>query len=144
MTDLRADLTADVAIVGGGLVGLSLAIACGACGLDVVVVDREQPAKAADDAFDGRGSAIAWGSAQVLAGLGLWTELAPHAGPILDIRVSDGDSLLFLHYDHRAVGAHPLGYIIENRFIRRALYARLAALPRVRLLAPETARLAGV
>jgi 2-octaprenyl-6-methoxyphenol hydroxylase len=137
------DLTADVAIVGGGLVGLSLAIACGACGLTTVVVDRENPADAADDAYDGRGSAIAWGSAQVLRGLGLWEALEPHAGPILDIRVSDGDSLLFLHYDHRAVGAHPLGYIIENRFIRRALYARLAALPQVRLLAPESARLAG-
>ncbi len=138
-----ADLTADVAIVGGGLVGLTLAIACGEAGLGVVVVDREPPATAADDAFDGRGSAIAWGSAQVLKGLGLWGALAAHAGPILDIRVSDGDSLLFLHYDHRAVGTHPLGYIIENRFIRRALYARLAPLSRVQLLAPEAARLAG-
>lgn len=126
----------DVAIVGGGLVGLSLAAALGQAGLRVAVVDRERPAVAAADRFDGRGSAIAWGSAQALRGIGVWPLLAPHAAPILDIRVSDGDSLLFLHYDHRAVGDVPLGYIVENRFIRRALYARLAALPAVRLLAP--------
>jgi 2-octaprenyl-6-methoxyphenol hydroxylase len=48
-----------------------------------------------------------------------------------------------LHYDHRAVGPHPLGYIIENRFIRRALYKHLASLPQVQLLAPESARLQG-
>jgi 2-octaprenyl-6-methoxyphenol hydroxylase len=50
--------------------------------------------------------------------------------------VSDGDSLLFLHYDHREVGDEPLGYIIENRFTRRALYAALARVANVSLIAP--------
>lgn len=128
-------LPVDVVIIGGGLVGLSMAVALGQAGLSVAVVDRESPVIAAADPFDGRGSAIAWGSAEALRGLGLWDRLAPHAAPILDIRVSDGDSLLFLHYDHREVGA-PLGYIIENRFTRRALYARVAEIPNIRLLAP--------
>ncbi len=146
VTDVPADtispIRADVLIVGGGLVGLTLARALGSAGLAVVVVDRERPARAADDAFDGRGSAIAWGSAQVLRGLGLWDDLAAHAEPIRDIRVSDGESHLFLHYDHRHSGLTaagspaPLGYIIENRFIRRALYAALAATSEVQLLAP--------
>ncbi len=137
-----ATLCADVVIAGGGLVGLTLARALGSAGLEVVVVDREAPARAADDAFDGRGSAIAWGSAQVLTGLGLWARLAAHAEPIRDIRVSDGESLLFLHYDHRQAGvaaggaAAPLGYIVENRYVRRALYAVLAETPSVRLIAP--------
>lgn len=142
-------IRADVIIVGGGLVGLTLARALGLAGLAVVVVDRERPAGAADDAFDGRGSAIAWGSAQVLRGLGLWDDLAAHAEPIRDIRVSDGESHLFLHYDHRDSGLTagsrpaPLGYIIENRFIRRALYAALAATSQVWLVAPaEVATLA--
>ena len=133
---------ADVLIVGGGLVGLSLAVALGSAGLEVIVVDREPPAAAADDAFDGRGSAIAWGSTRVLAGIGVWPHVAGHAEAIREIRVSDGRSLLFLHYDHREAGIAvdgqpaPLGYIIENRFIRRALYTTLAAVPGVRLLAP--------
>ncbi|MBV8538938.1 MAG: UbiH/UbiF/VisC/COQ6 family ubiquinone biosynthesis hydroxylase [Alphaproteobacteria bacterium] len=135
-------ISADVVIIGGGLVGLTLARALGSAGLAVTVVDRERPARAADDAFDGRASAIAWGSAQVLRGLGLWEHLAPHAEPIRDIRVSDGASLLFLHYDHREAGLAaggqpaPLGYIVENRFIRRALYAALAETTELQLMAP--------
>ena len=106
---------ADALIIGGGLVGLSIALALGRVGLRVAVIDRDRPADLAADRFDGRASAIALGSARVLQGLGLWADLAAHAQPILDIRVSDGDSLLFLHYDHREVGDEPLGYIIENR-----------------------------
>jgi 2-octaprenyl-6-methoxyphenol hydroxylase len=132
-------LSCDVVVLGGGLVGLSTAAALGQGGLRVIAVDREQPATAAADPFDGRGSAIAWGSAQALRGIGLWSMLDAHAAPIEEIRVSDGDSRLFLHYDHEQVGGNPLGYIIENRFIRRALYARLAALPSVTLLAPAHA-----
>lgn len=131
--------TCDVVVLGGGLVGLSTATALGQAGLSVVAVDREKPTVAAADRFDGRGSAIAWGSAQALRGIGLWQKLASHAAPIEEIRVSDGESRLFLHYDHEQVGGNPLGYIIENRFIRRALYARLAELATVTLLAPAMA-----
>ncbi|HEX9463184.1 MAG TPA: UbiH/UbiF/VisC/COQ6 family ubiquinone biosynthesis hydroxylase [Alphaproteobacteria bacterium] len=140
--------SADLLIVGGGLVGLTLATAFGSAGLTVAVVDRERPAAAGADIFDGRASAIAWGSAQVLAGIGLWEHLKPDAEAIREIRVSDGASRLFLHYDHREAGIAaaarpaPLGYIVENRFIRRALYAALAEHPTVRLLAP--AELAGL
>lgn len=137
---------ADLLIIGGGLVGLSLAQALGGAGLRIVVADREQPAVAANDAFDGRASAIAWGSAQVLRAIGLWDRLAAHAEPIRDIRVSDGDSLLFVHYDHRQAGLEdgdgpaPLGYIIENRFTRRALYDALKQQSSVTFLAPVEVR----
>jgi 2-octaprenyl-6-methoxyphenol hydroxylase len=126
----------DAVIAGGGLVGLILALALGRAGLNATVIDREVPDHAAADRFDGRASAIALGSARVLQGIGLWPRLAAHAQPIKDIRVSDGDSLLFVHYDHRELGSEPLGYIIENRFIRRALYAAIADEQHVRLCAP--------
>ncbi len=86
--------------------------------------------------FDGRTSAIAHGSQQVLAGIGLWPLVAAEAEPILEIRVADGGSPLFLHYDHHAVGDHPLGYIVENRVLRRALMTRAAQLATLRHLAP--------
>src|SRR5215470_247398 len=147
--------TADVAIVGGGMVGMTLAAALGSAGLAVVIVDAEAPAAMTAAPFDGRSSAIAFGSQQVLAGVGAWAGMAAEAQPILDIRVSDGDgqggvSRLFLHYDHRTLGgpgtapeaAPPFGHIVENRVIRRALLERLAGLPTVRHIAP--ARVAGV
>ncbi len=131
-------LTAEVLIVGGGLVGLTLAAGLGRAGIDTVVVDREPPQESAEDRFDGRGSAIAYGSSRVLDGIGLWPLIEAEAQPILDIRVSDGDSRLFLHYDHAQVGDHPLGYIVENRVTRRGLYRLLQEIPRVRLIAPAT------
>jgi 2-octaprenyl-6-methoxyphenol hydroxylase len=127
---------ADVVIVGGGMVGLTLALALGGAGLEVVVVDREDPATALGAPYDGRASAIAFGSRRVLEGLGVWDRMAAEAEPILDIRVSDGDAPLFLHYDHREVGDEPLGHIVENRAIRKALFARRAEIPAIDLRAP--------
>jgi 2-octaprenyl-6-methoxyphenol hydroxylase len=119
------DACFDVAVVGGGLVGATLALALGQVGFRVALIDREDVATQTAEAYDGRASAIALGSKHVLAGLGVWPALAPEAGPILDIRVSDGPSRLFLHYDHRAVSDEALGYIVENRHLRRALVTAL-------------------
>jgi 2-octaprenyl-6-methoxyphenol hydroxylase len=136
------EIRTELLVVGGGLAGLSLAVACAGSGIDVVVVDREDPAATVGEAFDGRTTAIAYGSQQVLAGIGLWPEIAAEAEPILEIRVADGDAPLFLHYDHRDLGAAPLGWIVENRVLRRGLQACLARLPQLRHLAP--ARVDGV
>lgn len=127
----------ELAIVGGGLSGLSLGIACAATGIEVAVIDREDPARYRDAAYDGRTTAIAFGSRQVLKGIGVWDALAPHAEPIREIRVADGASPLFLHYDGREIGAEALGYIVENRHLRGALQARAAALPSLAFHAPH-------
>ena len=73
----------DFIIVGGGLTGLSLAIACAAAGIEVAVIDREDPAATLAEPYDGRTTAIAHGSRQVLEGIGLWPLLAAEAEPIL-------------------------------------------------------------
>src|SRR5207248_11342298 len=52
-------------------------------------------------------------------------------------RVSDGRSRLFLHYDHRSVGSDPLGFIVENRHLRRTLNRAVAKAPSVQLFAPS-------
>ncbi len=129
--------TTEVVVVGAGMVGLSLACALAGAGVEVIVIDRAAPAAVTDAGADGRVSSIAHGSQRALAALGLWDAMAKHAQPILEIRVADGDSPLFLHYDHRDLGAAPLGYIVENRHIRRALFAAAARLDRLQLLAPS-------
>lgn len=138
-------VTADVVIIGGGMVGMTLAVALADAGIAVALVDAQAAPERTATSYDGRSSAIAYGSQQVLAGIGVWPGVAAEAQPILDIRVSDGDergrtSRLFLHYDHRDLAsdgeAPPFGHIIENQAIRRALLDRLAALPTARHLAP--------
>ena len=129
-------ISADLAIAGGGLVGLSLGVALARAGLDVVVMDGEAPARMRDAAFDGRVCSIAYGSKRVLDGIGVWDLMAPEAEPILEIRVTDQNAPLFLHYDHREVGDHPLGWIVENRVTRIALLEAAAACPTLHHLAP--------
>jgi 2-octaprenyl-6-methoxyphenol hydroxylase len=123
-------------IVGGGMIGLSLAIALARAGLAVVVVDRAAPQAIATAADDGRTTAIAHASALVLDGIGVWPMLAPLVSPIDEIRVSDGDSLMFLHYDHRELGDAPLGHIVENHVLRRVLLDAAMAAPGIDLRAP--------
>ncbi|MEQ9489920.1 MAG: 2-octaprenyl-6-methoxyphenyl hydroxylase [Alphaproteobacteria bacterium] len=135
---------ADVAIVGGGLVGLTLAAALGKAGLTVTVIDRDRPSTHVAPEYDGRSSAIALGSARVFRGVGLWPLLQDHAQPIWDIRVADGHVLrgvspLFLHYDHADIGDDPFGYIIENRYTRAALHSHIPTLETVTWLAPDAA-----
>src|SRR5258708_32630816 len=96
--------SADLLIVGGGLVGLTLATAFGSAGLTVAVVDRERPAAAGADIFDGRASAIAWGSAQALAGISLWEHLEPDSAAVRGVRLSDRASRLVPPLRHRTAG----------------------------------------
>lgn len=144
-----------MAIVGGGLVGLTLGCALAGAGLEVAVVDAERPETALDEPFDGRASAIALASQRLLHAVGVWPHVGEAAAPIRDIRVSDGRvgeaaSRLFLHYDAEEVAAEiaaggggtggatggAMGWIVENRVLRRALHRRAGELERLRLLAP--------
>jgi 2-octaprenyl-6-methoxyphenol hydroxylase len=135
----------ELLIAGGGLVGLLLGIACAAAGLEVAIVDPHDPETTLSNAYDARSSAIAYASRRVFDGLGLWQQIAAEAEPILEIRVADNGSPLFVHYDHRDLGTgEPLGYIVENRVLRRAFIGRALALPglsfraRHRVAAAET------
>ena len=113
----------DVVVVGGGMVGLSLSLGLARAGVPVALIERARLSDMAAAHFDGRGSAIAAGSRRILDGLGLWDGVADQAEPILEIRVADGTSPLFLHYDHKDIGDGPLGWIVENAVTRRALAA---------------------
>ncbi|MDA1089145.1 MAG: UbiH/UbiF/VisC/COQ6 family ubiquinone biosynthesis hydroxylase [Proteobacteria bacterium] len=131
-------LDTEVLIIGGGMVGATLATALGQSGVEVCVVDTQDPLDGLDAGFDGRASAIALASQRVLAALDIWPALQPMAAPIMDIRVSEADSLFFLHYDHKDTGDEPFGYMVENRNLRKALFHRLQDLPSARMLAPAS------
>src|SRR5580658_7101479 len=121
MAPAQSQLRVELIVAGGGLAGTMLAVACADAGIEVALVDREDPATLLGEAFDGRTTAVAFGSKRVLDAIGVWPLVAAQAEPILEIRVADGASPLFLHYDHRVLGEDPLGYIVENRVLRGAL-----------------------
>ncbi|MEQ8345772.1 MAG: UbiH/UbiF/VisC/COQ6 family ubiquinone biosynthesis hydroxylase [Sneathiellaceae bacterium] len=153
------DLRGDILVVGAGLVGMTMAIALARAGADVVLVDRAPLDLQQRPDFDGRASAIAQANVRYLTSLGVWQRLPPTA-PIREIRVSDGGSPFFLHYDSRALAgelsgelsgelagkpagapaaAEPLGRMVENRHLRLALAGTVADLPGIRLIAPAQA-----
>jgi len=130
-------INTDILVVGGGLNGLPLAIAVASAGLDVVVLEREDPNTVTDAGFDGRVSAIAHASRNLLRTIGVWDHIA-EAEPMLDIRITDGPSKFFLHYDHRQLGDEPFGHMVENRHMRQALLKRVSEINSLNLIAPAS------
>jgi 2-octaprenyl-6-methoxyphenol hydroxylase len=128
-------LQKDIAIAGGGMVGLTLALALAQGGLHVAVADPLTRAQMEDERFDGRVAALAFASVRMLKVLGLWERLENDAQAIDDIVVNEGTlghgpTPFSLHFDHREIG-EPLGHIVENRHIRKALFAAVAAEDRI-------------
>lgn len=121
--------SADVVIAGGGLVGASLAIALAPSGLTVRVVDPVTADAPAQPSYDDRSTALAPTSRRILEALGLWSAIAPEAGPIRRIHVSDQGGFGITRMDAAREGLDALGYVVPNRVLGRALRSALERLP---------------
>jgi 2-octaprenyl-6-methoxyphenol hydroxylase len=129
---------ADVIILGGGLVGLTLAVALDRHGLSSIVVDPADPEKTAAPAFDGRATAVASASYRMLEAIGVAARLEGEGCPIRTIRVSDGLEPGGIVFD-APDDDDPLGIMFENRRLRAALRESAEAAERVSLLMPARA-----
>ncbi len=126
----------EVLIVGGGLNGAALALALAAGGVASIVLDAAPRQIRTDPDFDGRAYALALTSRRMLAALGIWRAVEAEAQPILEVKVSDGRpgegaSPLHLHLDHAEIDEGPMGHMIEDRHLRRALIAAMDADERI-------------
>jgi 2-octaprenyl-6-methoxyphenol hydroxylase len=118
--------SADVLILGGGLVGSALAVALDAHGLTSVVVDPADAATILAPGYDGRASAIASAPMRMFEAIGVAPRLAGKGCPIEGIRVSDGLAPGKLDFAPRSdEGA--LGHMYENRTLRAALFGAAQA-----------------
>ncbi|MDK3019919.1 FAD-dependent monooxygenase [Pseudodonghicola flavimaris] len=124
----------DILIVGGGLNGPALALALARAGQRVTVIDALPETARKDAGFDGRAYALALASQRLLAGIGIWDQIADQAQPMLDIKVTDGHAGLgpspfFMHFDHAEIEEGPMGYMVEDRHLRRAFLDAMDAAP---------------
>lgn len=131
----------DILIVGGGLNGPALALACAQANLSVALIDPA-PADAPTD-FDGRSYAISKGSQRLLAAIGLWEQLDPQAQEMTEIKVTDAapgrpPAPQMLHFQSDEIETRPMGYMIEDRHLRAALAPALDH-PRITRHAGRTA-----
>jgi 2-octaprenyl-6-methoxyphenol hydroxylase len=76
----------DVAIIGGGLVGASLACALAPMGLHIVLLEAVAPRAQTQPSYDDRTLALSSSSCRILQGLGAWPGLQRNATPIREIR----------------------------------------------------------
>jgi len=133
----------DILIVGGGLNGPALALALAQAGFRVTVIDALSEKIRKNAAFDGRAYALALASVRLLRAIGIWDQVADQAQPMLEIKVSDGragegPSPFFMHFDHAEIEEGPMGHMLEDRYLRRAFLAALAATPGITHISGET------
>ncbi len=130
----------DIAIIGGGMVGASLALLLANQKPDWHIallealpfsdVEQYQPS------FDARSTAIAQGSVEILRELGVWEKLSQHATAIAQVHVSDAGHFMGGLIDASTYDLNAVGYVVPNAWIGRVLFAQLQTKKNISLFAP--------
>ncbi|MBT5967079.1 MAG: 2-octaprenyl-3-methyl-6-methoxy-1,4-benzoquinol hydroxylase [Gammaproteobacteria bacterium] len=128
----------DVLIVGGGMVGATVACALGDSDLRVALIEQSMPEEfSPEQAHDLRVSALSIASQQILQTVGAWDAvLAARVCPFKRMRVWEtaGDT----EFNSDTIDYDALGYIVENRVTQLALLHRAEAFSNVEFLCPAT------
>jgi 2-octaprenyl-6-methoxyphenol hydroxylase len=131
------DFDCDILISGGGVAGLTAAVAFGAEGFRVICVDPTPPVTERDaEGSDLRTTAILQPARALLDRAGLWDRYAPHAAPLQIMRIVDAggetpDPRVVKEFDAADISDQPFGWNLPNWLLRRELVARLADMPNV-------------
>lgn len=126
----------DIVIVGGGMVGASLAAALAPLPISIAVIEAWPPSGKTQPSYDDRSTAVAEGSRRIFEGIGCWPEIEVSATPISRIHVSDRGRFGFARLDHRDYGVPALGYVVENRQLGGVLWQTLSGRDNVALMSP--------
>jgi len=118
-----------LAIIGGGLVGASLALAlqdgARARGWRIHLIEPFEPGHEYQPSYDARSTALSYGTRLIYQRLGLWEHIAERAEPILRIHVSERGSFGAARLDCTREGVEALGYVVENAWIGHCLWQAL-------------------
>jgi 2-octaprenyl-6-methoxyphenol hydroxylase len=117
----------DIAIVGGGMVGATLAVALAPLKLRMALIEAVPHHAAAQPSFDERTTALSNGSRRILETIGVWPQLDASASAIRKIHVSDQGRFGFARIDAAEQGLAAMGYVVPNRALGDALWTRLPA-----------------
>jgi 2-octaprenyl-6-methoxyphenol hydroxylase len=129
----------DIAIIGGGMVGASLALALAAAQRRIVLIEGVTPDCASHQSFDERTTALGNASRRILEALGVWSGVAEQSGVIRAIHVSDAGHLAFARLSAAEQGIEAFGFVVPNRALGTALWARIRADDRISVRMPATA-----
>ena len=127
----------DIAIIGGGMVGLALAAAFKDSDLRVAVIEGAVPNDTLNELPDVRVSALSRSSETILRNLGAWQGIEQRrASPYYAMEVWEQDSFANIAFDAQSMAQPDLGHIVENRVIQLALLEQVQKLDNVTLFMP--------
>jgi 2-octaprenyl-6-methoxyphenol hydroxylase len=130
----------DIAIVGGGMVGASLAVALEGLGMRIALIEAVPHDAASQPSFDERTTALSNGSRRILETLDIWPAVSAAATPIRKIHVSDQGHFGFARIDAAEQGLRAMGYVVPNRSLGSALWSRLSNGASARVFCPAQVR----
>lgn len=127
----------DIAIVGGGMVGLALASAFKDTDLRIAVIESQEPKGDLAELPDVRVSALSRSSENILRNLGAWQGIVQRrAAPYSAMEVWEQDSFARIEFDAQKLAQPDLGHIVENRVIQLALLDQVKQQSNVSLFMP--------
>jgi len=127
----------DIVIIGGGLVGASLACALAEQPLRIAVIEAVPFNSDSQPSYNDRTVALGYGSRKIFEGIGVWSEVeALGATAIETIHVSDKGHVGKTRLDCASEGLDALGYVVETRLLGKALGERLSQLANVEVICP--------
>jgi 2-octaprenyl-6-methoxyphenol hydroxylase len=126
----------DVAIIGGGLVGASLACALAPLRLKIALLEAVPPRAAAQPSYDDRTLALSASSCRILQGLAVWPLLQENATAIREISVSERERPGRVVLHPRELGLDSFGHVVEARVFGAAVMAVLSAMKTVEFICP--------
>lgn len=127
----------DIAIVGGGMVGLALASAFKDTDLRIAVIESQEPKGDLAELPDVRVSALSRSSENILRNLGAWQGIVQRrAAPYSAMEVWEQDSFARIEFDAQKLAQPDLGHIVENRVIQLALLDQVKLQSNVSLFMP--------
>ncbi len=126
----------DIVIIGGGLVGASLAVALRESPLRIGVIEAAPLAASSQPSYDDRTLALAYGSKQIFDSIGCWRDIAPEATPIERIHISDRGRFGVTRLSAAESGMPALGYVVPNRALGVVLLKTMQASKNIEWLCP--------
>lgn len=133
---MNSQIDFDLVIVGGGMVGASLACALKNTPLKIAVIEAFEPHSEQQASYDDRGIALAYGSQRIFESMGLWEQLAVHSTAISDIHVSDRGHFGVTRLSAQVENVPALGQVITARLMGQVLNQALSTQDNLDVICP--------
>jgi 2-octaprenyl-6-methoxyphenol hydroxylase len=123
----------DIAIVGGGIIGNTIALALHKSGLRIAIIEAQAESIAV---IKNRAYALSLLSGEIYTSLGIWSEISPHIAQFSQIQISDADYPGVVELNPQDLGTEVLGYGVTHELLLNALESKLATIETIDRLCP--------